>query len=78
MTAIWHVTTAKKLARYQCVGRISPPVRAWKSESAAARFSRQTGRRIILRLVSDPSFRALDGHRGEAVISARPYALEGL
>ena len=78
MTAIWHVTTAAKLRRYIASGAILPPVRAWESEDAAARFSRQTGRRLILRLRRDPTFARLDGHRGEALISSAPYRLESL
>lgn len=49
---VWHVTTAKKLKRYKDSGGILPPVRAWDSLPAAERFSKQTGRKVILRLKS--------------------------
>lgn len=47
---VWHVTTAKKLNRYRASGGILPPVRAWESLPSAERFSKQTGRKVILRL----------------------------
>lgn len=64
---VWHVTTIKKLHRYIARGCILPPVRAWEKIESAERFSKQTGRRIILRLKFPGSARRLWGHRGEAV-----------
>ena len=50
-------------------GCVRPPVRAWRSILSAERFSKQTGRRIILRLtLPDEGVRVLAGHRGEAVV----------
>src|SRR3990172_8068162 len=72
---LWHVTSLKKARGYFTAGFIAPPVRAWMNVSTAERFSRQTGRRIILRLKADPSFRELEGHRGEALISHLRYIL---
>lgn len=71
----WHVTSAKKLARYLSAGAILPPVRAWTNVGAAERFSKQTGRRIVLRLKLDASFTQLEGHCGEARVSMNPYRL---
>lgn len=69
MAAIYHVTTLRKLARYKASDDfISPPVRAWRTIEAAERFSKQTGRRVILRLVLDPRWKPLEGHRDEALV----------
>ena len=75
---IYHVTSYKKLQSYMQRGNILPPVRAWTSIEAAQRFSAQTGRRIILRLKKDETFRALDGHKGEAVVSESIYKLRDI
>ena len=73
---LYHVTSYKKLQRYMEHGCIFPPVRAWKSIDAAERFSKQTGRRVVVRLKSDDTFRTLEGHRGEALVSGNVYRLE--
>lgn len=73
---VWHVCTAKKFKRYQQSGCILPPVRAWKTSGAAERFSKQTGRRLILRLKFPGDVTPLEGHRGEAVVLDRPYRLD--
>jgi hypothetical protein len=78
MSALYHVTTKKKLAKYLQHGYIQPPVRAWKFIASAERFSKQTGRRLIIRLVKDKTFVPFEGHRGEALISFNPYNLKGL
>lgn len=64
---VYHVTTLKKLHRYLAYGHIKAPVRAWKKIESAERFSKQTGRRIIVRLKFPATARQLWGHRGEAV-----------
>lgn len=69
---VWHVTTAKKLKRYKDSGGILPPVRAWEHFSAAERFSKQTGRKVILRL------ERLPGHRGEAFVLNEKYRLTSI
>lgn len=73
---VWHVTTAKKLARYKVSGGILPPVRAWETFQAAERFSKQTGRKVLLRL-NFPRSKAerLQGHRGEAFVLNEKYTL---
>lgn len=66
---VWHVISASKLARCVNTGVLTSPVRAWKDIKSAERFSKQTGRYIILRLKfpNDGSVKQLEGHRGEAV-----------
>lgn len=76
--ALYHVTTLKKLGKYVANGgRIAPPVRAWINIGAAERFSKQTGRRIILRLADDGHWEPYEGHRGEAVWRQFPASIEG-
>jgi hypothetical protein len=70
---VWHVCSIKKLHRYQQAGRIQAPVRAWRSIASAERFSRQTGRYVILRLKFPRDAKQLPGHRGEAVYLDRDY-----
>lgn len=73
---VYHVTTAKKLSRYLKTGCILPPVRAWIDIKEAERFSKQTGRKIILRLKFDPKeVLPYPGHKGKAVYINRPYKM---
>lgn len=74
---VWHVTTWKKLNRYMSYGRILPPVRAWKNIIEAERFSKQTGRRIILRLKVPDDTETLEGHKGMAVVLSGVHKMEG-
>ena len=74
---VWHVTTRKKLEKYLRNGGIKSPVRAWKSIISAERFSKQTGRHIILRLKFPDNAETLKEHRGEAVVIYAMYSLEG-
>lgn len=76
--SLYHVTTRKKLNRYLSIGRIKAPVRAWKKIESAERFSKQTGRLIILRLKDNKSFNQYEGHRGEAVISNIDYEINNI
>lgn len=75
---VWHVTTFKKLQRYKRQGGILPPVRAWESLEAAERFSKQTGRKIILRLKFPAKADRLPGHRGEALVLNEKYTLTSI
>lgn len=73
---VYHVISFKKSQRYLSTGVIKPPVRAWLTPEAAAQFSKQTGRVIILRLkfpVKD--MKLLKGHRGLAVYIDKPYPI---
>ena len=51
-------------------------MRAWKNLLQAERMSCSTGRPIILRLKLNSSFKKLEGHFGEAMISDRNYELD--
>ena len=67
---VYHCIGANKLKRRLKGNRcLPPPVRAWKKIESAERFSKQTGRQIILRLKfpDDERTKHLEGHRGEAV-----------
>ena len=75
---IYHVTSYKKLQAYMQHRAILPPVRAWRNIEAAQRFSAQTGRKVILRMKDDGSFRELEGHKGEAVVSDKIYQLRDM
>lgn len=63
---VYHVTSMKKLLKYQRQGYIKPPVRAWGDIFEAVRFSISTGRPIILRLNFPNDAEILEGHRGNA------------
>ena len=45
---VYHVTTEKKLARYQASGCILPPVRFWPNELTARRWMSRTGRTVLV------------------------------
>lgn len=63
----YHVTTKKKIMKYIKNGRTDAPIRAWKTIQEAERFSKQTGRRIIVRLKLPDNTSNLFGHKGMAV-----------
>lgn len=44
----YHVTTTKKIARYQATGAILPPVRFWPNLYTARRWAKRTQRTVIL------------------------------
>lgn len=71
---LFHVTTLKLINKYLASGQINNPVRAWKSLDGALRFSKQTGRPIIIRL-NGSHFRPLGGHQDQAMIRDIPYPL---
>jgi hypothetical protein len=74
MVVVWHVTSIKKFFKYLQTGRIKAPVRAWLDIEEAERFSKQTGRQIILRLKFDENeMRRLPEHKGKAVYTFRDY-----
>lgn len=47
----YHVTTPKKLARYNASGRIIAPVRFWPNAETALQWAKKTARPLILRIV---------------------------
>lgn len=67
------MTSFKKLKKYQEIGFIKGPVRAWIDINEAIRFSKQTGRVIILRLKFPDSVERLKGHREKAVVYYNNY-----
>lgn len=52
----WHVTTPKKLARYEATGCILPPVRFWRFEDSARQWAQRTGRTVILRIETSDAY----------------------
>ena len=61
---LWHVTTTKKLEKYQSSGGILPPVRGWKFLQSAKAWALKTGRNVILRIeVPDEKSYPLPDHR---------------
>lgn len=74
---VYHVTSYKKFMRYLKEGVIRPPVKAWVDIKEAERFSKQTGRCIILRLkFPDKAVKPLKGHKGKAVYINKPYPIK--
>lgn len=76
---VYHVCTAKKLRKYtQSGGYIAPPVRAWENIEQAERFSKSTGRKIILRLRFPNNAAKLTGHFNQARVLHQRYKLDSL
>ena len=79
MVIVYHVTTYKKLTKYVSNGYIKPPVRVWNSVQESERFSKQTGRKVILRLkINAKDFNLLDGHGGNALVSKKCLLIDSL
>ncbi len=73
---VYHVCSIKKFRKYLLTGYIKAPVRAWIDIKEAERFSKQTGRQIILRLKFPRNkIKILDGHKGKAVYIDEDYPL---
>ena len=53
---LWHVTTPKKLARYQATRAILPPVRGWRDIDSARDWMRKTGRSLILQVEAKTAY----------------------
>ncbi len=70
---VYHCCGIKKLLRYKKSGVIKAPVRAWTTIQEAERFSKQTGRPIILRLKFPDNCDVLPGHKGMARVIYQPY-----
>jgi len=73
---VYHCIGAVKLRKALWNGYILPPVRAWKTVQEAERFSKQTGRAIILRLKFPEDAKQLGGHKGKAVYIDSVYSLK--
>ena len=46
----YHVTTPRKVARYESTGHIIPPVRFWPDEATARRWMKRTNREVLLKI----------------------------
>jgi len=75
---VYHVCSCKKLQRYLQGGCILPPVRAWENIEQAERFSKNTGRKIILRLKFPNNADKLEGHFNEARVLPYKYKLDSM
>lgn len=76
---VCHVCTSNKLRKYmQAGGYIHPPVRAWENIQQAERFSKSTGRKIILRLKFPDNTKKLEGHFNEARVYMQKYKLDSI
>jgi len=75
---VYHVCGIKRFLTYLRTGYILPPVRAWIDIKEAERFSKQTGRQIIIRLKfpDDKRTKKLPGHKGKAVYIDYPYPIK--
>lgn len=71
----YHVTSPKKYQKYLQSGCIKAPVRAWENVEQAERFSKQTGRTIILRLKFPSNAEKYEGHFNQARIIYEDYKL---
>ena len=73
----WQVCSIRKVLKYLHEGRRRAPVRAWIDIKEAERFSKQTGRQIILRLKFDEKeAKKLGGHKGKAVYIEIDYPIK--
>jgi len=73
---VWHVCSTTKLDKYRRTGGINPPVRAWENIEQAERFSKSTGRKIILRLKFPEDAPKLEGHFNQARVLQTRYKLD--
>lgn len=51
----YHVTTPKKLEKYESTGAILPPVRFWPNAYSAKRWAKRVNRSAILKISVDKS-----------------------
>lgn len=72
---VYHVTSPKKYQKYLKSGCIKAPVRAWENIQQAERFSKQTGRTIILRLKFPDNAEKYIGHFNQARILYKDYKI---
>jgi hypothetical protein len=72
---VYHVCGKSKFDLYLKIGGILPKVRAWIDIKEAERFSKQTGRPIILRLKFPNNATKLGGHKNKVVFVDYKYEL---
>jgi hypothetical protein len=70
---VWHVISIKKFMRCMNTGSLPSPVRGWETIEEAERFSKQTGRSMILRLKFPKSAEKWVGHKNLARVIYEPY-----
>jgi hypothetical protein len=59
---LYHVTTPRKMARYEATGVILPPVRGWRDYDSAQAWAHKTQRSMILRITAGTAY-PLPDHR---------------
>jgi hypothetical protein len=69
----YHVISIKKFMRCIKQGFLPSPVRAWETIEEAERFSKQTGRAMILRLKFPYDAEKWEGHRDKARVIHQNY-----
>lgn len=72
---VYHVISITKFLRCLKQGFLPSPVRAWETIEEAERFSKQTGRAMILRLKFPENAAKLGGHRDKARVSYQNHPL---
>lgn len=55
----YHVTTSKKLSRYEATGEILPPLHFWLFLESAQNWAARTGRSIILEIECQSAYPSL-------------------
>jgi len=69
----YHVVSITKFLKCIKQGFLPAPVRAWETIEEAERFSKQTGRAMILRLKFPEDTPKLEGHKNKARILHQNY-----
>ena len=69
----YHVISITKFMRCIKQGFLPAPVRSWETIEEAERFSKQTGRAMILRLKTPENTPKLEGHKNKARIMWQNY-----
>ena len=72
---VYHVISITDFLDCLQSGYLPAPVRAWETISEAERFSKQTGRAIILRLKFPKDAPKLFGHKNKARVLSQHYKL---
>lgn len=72
---VYHVISITDFLRCLKCGYLPAPVRAWETITEAERFSKQTGRAIILRLKFPEDVPKLFGHKNMARVLGQHYPL---
>jgi hypothetical protein len=73
---VYHVIGITDFLECLRWGFLPAPVRAWETIIEAERFSKQTGRALILRLKFPKDAKKLEGHKNMARVLYQHYPLE--